>query len=196
MDAITDVLFLSTPPACVTCGARVSGTKMLRYLFDTYTVHALPEETLTKLGIVRTCCRRTYMTVPISEQAIEAFDALPPDETTYKALSSSVFERPAPSSTSDSRRVSGRGRKAGAAPSATQQYPYNVYATPKANTSELFKAFRVYGPEDLESVREYTQERDRREPVSVMWKDFRNPTPAQLQSAQDEMIETMRKSRR
>jgi DNA-directed RNA polymerase subunit N (RpoN/RPB10) len=66
MDAITDVLF-AAPPACFTCNARILGQKMLRYLFEKYSVQADPGATLTTLGIVRPCCRRTYMSAPCDQ---------------------------------------------------------------------------------------------------------------------------------
>jgi hypothetical protein len=74
--------------------------------------------------------------------------------------------------------------------------PYNVYITPKSGTSELFKAIRVYGPEDVEAIKQYTQERNapfgRTTRVSV--REYRNPTESQLAADEAQMAETSRRT--
>jgi len=214
MDAISDVL-IAAPLACFTCGTRIPGGKMLRYLFNVYTTKANPGDVLTDLSFVRPCCRRTVMTVPISEQAIQALQDLSPDEPGYKALVSTLFARepaapapaPAPApETSEGRRVASRGRKAEAVaptPSASAtfalptQYPYNVYVTPKKGTSELVKGFRIYGPEDLQKVREYEIERDLKTAPrpAVLYKEYRNPTETQLAADEATAVEISRLTR-
>lgn len=186
MEAISDVL-MAAPLACFTCGTRILTRKMLRYLFDVYTMKADPGNVLTELSLVRPCCRRTVMTVPISEQAIQALQEMTPDETGYKTLVATVFAREPTPAPVETRRVASRGRKAeavvpeGVIPFPTQ-YPYNVYVTPKKGTSELVKGFRIYGPEDLEKVKQYEIERDlkaMRRPFMV-YKEYVNPTEAQI----------------
>ena len=196
LEAISDVL-MATPLACFTCGTRMPSKKMMRYLFDVYTTRADPGVVLTELSFVRPCCRRTVMTVPISEQAIQALQALSPDEPAFKALVATVFARPdatpAPAPAPTERRVASRGRKAEpivtpAAPRGAFElpttYPYNVYVTPKKGTSELVKGFRVYAPEDLEQVKTYETERNLKymggQPSIVAYKEYHNPTEAQL----------------
>jgi len=190
LNAIDDVLF-SAPLACFTCGTRFLGKKMLRYLFDVYAAKADPGAVLTELSYVRPCCRRTVMTVPISEQAIQALQELTPDEPGFKALMASVFARPDATPKLPPVRVASRGRKAEPVTSmvsAPTQFPYNnVYITPKKGTSELVKGFRIYGPEDLEQVRKYELERDLKTRTGIVtYKEYRNPTEAQL--LDDELI--------
>jgi len=188
LDAITDVL-VSMPLACFTCGTRITSKKVLRYLFEVYTLKATPSAVLTDLSYVRPCCRRTVMTVPISEQAIQALQDLSPDEPAFNALVATVFARPdAPAPTE--RRVASRGRKAESVPPPTvpfatpTTYPYNVYITPKKGTSELVKGFRIYAPEEMEQVRTYEVERNLRDMGGrgsiVAYKEYTNPTEATL----------------
>jgi len=201
MDAISDVLIVA-PLRCFTCGGMIPSGKMLRYLFNVYTTKANPADVLTELSFVRPCCRRTVMAVPISEQAIQALQDMSPDEPGYKALVSTLFAReptaPAPAP-SEGRRVASRGRKAGAAGAIAlpTQYPYNVYVTPKKGTSEQVKGFRIYGPEDLEKVREYEIERDLKTAprTAALYKEYTNPTEAQLAADEATAVEISRLTR-
>lgn len=199
MDAITDVL-LAAPLACFTCGTRIPGKKMLRYLFDVYTTKSTPADVLTELSFVRPCCRRTVMAVPISEQAIQALQDLSPDEPGFKALVSTVFAREPVAE--PPRRVVSRGRKAepvapAGAPAYPTQYPYNIYVTPKKGTSEQVKGFRIYGPEDLQQVREYERERNvaALPKQSLVYKEYVNPTESQLAADEATSVEISRLTR-
>jgi len=185
LDAITDVL-VSMPLACFTCGTRIPSKKVMRYLFEVYTLKANPGAVLTDLGYVRPCCRRTIMSVPISEQAIQALQDVTPDEPAYNALMAAAFARPdVPAATA--RRVASRGRKAEVVPAPfapPTSYPYNVYATPKKGTSELVKGFRIYAPEEMEQVKAYEVERNLRDMGGrgsiVAYKEYTNPTEETL----------------
>lgn len=191
LDAITDVL-VSMPLACFTCGTRIPSKKVMRYLFEVYTLKAAPGAVLTDLSYVRPCCRRTVMTVPISEQAIQALQDLSPDEPAFNALMAAAFARPdvAPAPAPEARRVASRGRKAEAvAPTPvpfaqTTTYPYNVYVTPKKGTSELVKGFRIYAPEEMEQVKAYEVDRNMRDMGGrgsiVAYKEYRSPSEATL----------------
>lgn len=183
LDAITDVL-VSMPLACFTCGTRIPSKKVMRYLFEVYTLKANAGAVLTDLSFVRPCCRRTIMSVPISEQAIQALQDVTPDEPAFNALVATAFARP---DATPARRVASRGRKAEAVPSpfaAPTTYPYNVYVTPKKGTSELVKGFRIYAPEDMEEVKAYEVERNLRDMGGrgsvVAYKEYRSPTEATL----------------
>jgi len=185
IDAITDVL-VSMPLACFTCGTRIHSKKVMRYLFDVYTLKADPGTVLTDLSYVRPCCRRTVMSVPISEQAIQALRDITPDEPAFNALMASAFARPdvpAP----QARRVASRGRKAEDVPvpfALPTSYPYNVYATPMKGTSELVKGFRIYAPEEMEQVKAYEVERNLRDMGGrgsiVAYKEYTTPSEKTL----------------
>jgi DNA-directed RNA polymerase subunit N (RpoN/RPB10) len=173
LNAVDDIL-VAMPLRCFTCGTVIPTKKVVRYLFSVYTQQENPGEVLTDLSFVRPCCRRTVMSVPISEQAIQGLKECNPDEEGYNSLVAALFGKSGNKETptlslaekSATRRVASRGRKAESVipPTTTLSfpttYPYNVYVTSKKGTSELVKGFRIYGPEDLEKVNAYEKERD------------------------------------
>lgn len=179
----------NTPLACFTCGTRLPSVKMRQYLFRVYTLGQDPKDVLTELSLVNLCCRTTFTTAPgIEEYAVQAaLKSVPPDETGYKMLFPPPPARAPAPAPAEAHRVESRRRVAepvstsGKIPYPTR-YPYNVYVTPIKGTSDVVKGFTIYGPEDLEAVRAYENERDKkwRRP-SLLVKDERpNTTKAQI----------------